>query len=150
MSGIVGGVGSKSGILGRTELEYETGTWTPVIKYNANVGGDEAGEFNITYALYTRIGNLVEIELRMVNGGGAPTHAYSMVISGLPFTTQESVYRAIGSAVATNYFNMTVMCDNWADNTINFVHGTETYYTFSNLTSSSRIAFYGIYQTLDA
>ena len=150
MSGIVGNVGSKSGLVGKTELYYETGTWTPVIKYNANVGGDEAGEFNITWALYTRIGNLVEIELRMVNGGGAPTHSYTMVISGLPFTTQESSYRAIGSAVATNYFNMTVMSDNWADNSLNFVQGTESYYTFSNLTSSSRIAFYGIYQTLDA
>ena len=150
MSGIIGGAGSRSGVIGETELEYETGTWTPVIKYNANVGSDEAGEFNITYANYTRIGNLVQIELRMANGGGAPTHAYTLVISGLPFATQDTVYRAIGSAVATNYFNMTVMCDNWADNTINFVQGTESYYTFSNLTSSSQLAFYGIYKTTDA
>ena len=151
MSGIIGGAGSKSGIIGQTELEYETGDWTPVLKYNANVGSDEAGEFNVTYATYIRIGNLVEIELRMQHGGGGPTsNAYTIVVSGLPFTTQDSVYRAIGSAVATNYFNMTVMCDNWADNTINFVHGTETYFHWDDITSSGQIAFFGVYKTTDA
>ena len=28
MSGIIGGAGSRSGIIGQTELEYEPGTWT--------------------------------------------------------------------------------------------------------------------------
>ena len=32
MSGIVGGAGSKSGVIGTTELEYETGSWTPIIR----------------------------------------------------------------------------------------------------------------------
>ena len=29
MSGIIGGAGSKSGVIGQTELDYEEGTWTP-------------------------------------------------------------------------------------------------------------------------
>ena len=29
MSGIIGSIGSKSGIIGETELDYEEGTWTP-------------------------------------------------------------------------------------------------------------------------
>ena len=29
MSGIIGGAGSKSGIIGQTELDYEEGEWTP-------------------------------------------------------------------------------------------------------------------------
>ena len=75
----------------------------------------------------------------------------TLVISNLPFTTQDSPYRAIGSAVATNYFNMTVMCDNWAADTINFAHGTgDGYLVWNQVTSSGQIAFYAIYQTPDA
>ena len=29
MSGIIGGAGSKSGVIGETELDYEKGVWTP-------------------------------------------------------------------------------------------------------------------------
>ena len=30
MSGIIGGAGSKSGIIGHTELDYEEGTFDPI------------------------------------------------------------------------------------------------------------------------
>ena len=47
MSGIVGGAGSKSGIIGETELDYEEGTWTPSY---SNV------DTSINAGFYTKIG----------------------------------------------------------------------------------------------
>ena len=40
MSGIVGGAGSKSGVIGTTEIDYETGSFTPTIEFG--------GAFRIT------------------------------------------------------------------------------------------------------
>jgi len=47
MSGIIGGAGSKSGIIGTTELDYEEGTFTPAVaSWTATVAS----------ATYTKIG----------------------------------------------------------------------------------------------
>ncbi len=56
MSGIVGGAGSKSGVIGTTELDYEKGTWTPVFKGN-NTGSVIA--HTISHATYVKIGKFV-------------------------------------------------------------------------------------------
>ena len=150
MSGIINSAGSKSGIIGKTELEYEVGTWTPVVQINGS-GDDEAGEFTLTFANYTRIGNLVSIEMRMQESGNAPSTDNSLTISNLPFTTFENVYRPIGSAVASGYFNMTVMVDNWGDNVINFNRGdADGYYHWDEVSNSAQIAFFAVYQTTDA
>ena len=52
MSGIIGGAGSKSGVIGETELDYEEGTWT------VTVGGATASLGN-TVGYYTKIGKMV-------------------------------------------------------------------------------------------
>jgi hypothetical protein len=55
MSGIIGGAGSKSGVIGITEIDYEEGTWTPVIDCEGS------GSFNLNSSYntgsYIRIGN---------------------------------------------------------------------------------------------
>ena len=55
MSGIIGGAGSKSGVIGTTELDYEEGTWTVAITCE---GG---GSFNVNASYntgtYIKIGN---------------------------------------------------------------------------------------------
>ena len=55
MSGIIG-VGSKSGIIGETELDYEEGSYTPSIKFGSSAGFDA---WNHVYGWYTKIGNVV-------------------------------------------------------------------------------------------
>ena len=53
MSGIIGGAGSRSGIIGETEIDYEEGSWTPA-----------STSINLTPssgANYTRIGNRVTV-----------------------------------------------------------------------------------------
>ena len=48
MSGIVGSTGSRSGVIGTTELDYEEGTFTAS---NPNVSG-----YGFPHATYTKIG----------------------------------------------------------------------------------------------
>ena len=79
MSGIVGQAGSKSGVIGETEIDYETGEWTP--------SGDTwtlAG--TVFKGTYTKIGNLVIAEVMFesvtTNSGGSVTNR----LNGLPFT----------------------------------------------------------------
>ena len=55
MSGIIGGAGSKSGIIGETELDYEEGEWTPtkVATYGFTDGTE------VLTGKYIKIGTLV-------------------------------------------------------------------------------------------
>lgn len=98
MSGIINSTGSKSGIIGFTEIDYEEGTWTPVIKT-----GDPSWGTTITYTggtqgyTYTKIGNLCHLEYKN-SGGSASAHSGADVkIEGLPFT---SVSQAISGILA--------------------------------------------------
>ena len=77
MSGVIGGAGSKSGIIGQTELDYEEGTFTPVIA---------SWTTNANYAVYTKIGRLVIIHMYIIGTGGTAPSGYT-AITGLPFTT---------------------------------------------------------------
>tara|TARA_Y100000310_G_scaffold240484_1_gene244301 strand:- start:228 stop:680 length:453 start_codon:yes stop_codon:yes gene_type:complete len=54
MSGIIGGAGSKSGVIGTTEIDYEEGTWTP--DFEAAGGGSMGATVQ---GHYTKIGNTV-------------------------------------------------------------------------------------------
>tara|TARA_R110000803_G_scaffold117715_1_gene186211 strand:+ start:364 stop:786 length:423 start_codon:yes stop_codon:yes gene_type:complete len=72
MSGIIGGAGSKSGVIGTTELDYEEGTWTPT---------DSQGAFSWN-GQYTKIGGIVTIRAHGTNGG---TSAGTITFAGLPF-----------------------------------------------------------------
>jgi hypothetical protein len=77
MSGIIDTVGSRSGVIGTTELDYEEGTFTPVVA---------SWTASVNYAAYTKIGRVVTIEIHMAGTGGTAPSAYTAV-TGLPFTT---------------------------------------------------------------
>ena len=89
MSGIVGGAGSKSGVIGSTEIPggYEEGIFSITAGSNSLWGSDN--DFN-----YVKVGKLcwVSGSLR-VNGGGN-----DMLISGLPFTCQADHSSGSGNA----------------------------------------------------
>ena len=57
MSGVINSAGSKSGVIGTTELEYEEGTYTPVATGTSSNPSNASG----STAAYERIGNLVHI-----------------------------------------------------------------------------------------
>jgi len=52
MSGIIGGAGSKSGVIGTTELNYEEGTWTPTFQ-------NDTDGLALYDAVYRVVGDLV-------------------------------------------------------------------------------------------
>ena len=57
MSGIINSAGSKSGVIGTTELDYEEGTWTP------NVGSDAT--YNAQTGIYQKVGNCVTCQFQI-------------------------------------------------------------------------------------
>jgi hypothetical protein len=78
MSGIIGGAGSKSGVIGQTELDYEEGTFT--VSSNTGTIGSETG-------FYTRIGNLCQFSIYAYNFTGQ-TGGVAFDLYGLPFTSK--------------------------------------------------------------
>ena len=83
MSGIVGGPGSKSGVIGETEIDYEEGNWTPT---GTNVAGTSVGK-------YIKIGSMVHIQGWIIASASASTGSQ---FGGLPFTADTGVGNAQG------------------------------------------------------
>ena len=79
MSGIIGGAGSKSGVIGETELYYEEGEWTPI---------PSTGSFTTVSGRrgYTRMGGICFCNAYL---GNMADGAFA-TLSGLPFTTRPS------------------------------------------------------------
>ena len=106
MSGNIGGAGSKSGTIGRTELDYEEGTWTPVC---GTVG------FGYQDGTYAKVGNLVHVSMYgQWNASGTPG-----TITGLPFTISN---RSCMGVVSLNKVN-TITVAPFA-----YCTGTQTYF----------------------
>jgi len=82
MSGIIGSAGSKSGVIGTTELDYEEGTWTPELY----IAGTISSVHNYNSGVYTRIGNILHLSFYWYHAG-ATAGAGAMTIKNLPFTS---------------------------------------------------------------
>ena len=83
MSGLIGGAGSKSGMISETELDYEEGEWTPA----SSNGGWTIG--SLVKNRYVRIGNICHLYFFFylpASGSGNITG------SGLPFTPKATHY----------------------------------------------------------
>ena len=87
MSGVIGRAGSKSGVIGTTELEYEEGEWTPNVTAGGTSMSTSRGN-DSPEAFYTRIGNTVYLT---INLWGLPIGSSSgaLLIKDLPFTSAE-------------------------------------------------------------
>ncbi len=92
MSGLIGGAGSKSGVIGTTELDYEEGVFTATAGSNS---------LYATYNVfsYVKFGKLCWIsgQTRVQSSGGG----YDMLISGLPFTCQSAPTNGTGNGYGT-------------------------------------------------
>ena len=89
MSGLIGGAGSKSGVIGETEIDYEEGIWTPSSLTISGASGswslDSAGD----YIAYTKIGRVCFIQGAFEVATMTAT-AGRFNILGLPFTSRSS------------------------------------------------------------
>jgi len=78
MSGIIGGAGSKSGVIGTTELDYEEGTFSPVpMAGSTDINSSSTGK-------YIKIGKLVTITISSVQVRSSNTGIFQ-IVGGLPF-----------------------------------------------------------------
>jgi len=101
MSGIIGQVGARSGIVGSTtdstQLDYEEGTFTPTFL----TGGSASSTLDSAYGFYIKIGNFVSVFIRIniTSGGGSG----NITVSGLPFTSISSTgFVTTGVIVTSN------------------------------------------------
>jgi hypothetical protein len=89
MSGLIGGAGSKSGVIGTTELDYETGTFTPT-----------ATSLSSSAGRYTKIGRIVTCWWYSRNNQLTPSRTD---YAGLPFTAVAGGTGQFTSGVACAY-----------------------------------------------
>ena len=86
MSGLVGQVGARAGVVGSTtdstQLDFEQGTWTPGIT-GATLFGTPSGAPSGTY---TKVGNVVSVFATFTNVEITSVSGYAY-ITGLPFNT---------------------------------------------------------------
>ena len=130
MSGIIGGAGSKSGVIGQTEIDYEEGTWTPT----------GSGMSTIHKATYVRIGKHCTVYgfwQNVTGSGGDCTGA------GLPFSTEATIYPAGVTSSDKNYTGLAVRISNntWACRN----HINDTQLTTGNM-NGKYVAFGCTYQ----
>tara|TARA_R100001082_G_C4353142_1_gene155529 strand:- start:314 stop:751 length:438 start_codon:yes stop_codon:yes gene_type:complete len=81
MSGLVGQIGSRSGLIGTTELEYEEGVWTATLASGAGSTPTNANGH------YTKIGRLVHVVFS--SSISASYNGTAVQVSGLPFTCSQ-------------------------------------------------------------
>ena len=101
MSGIIGGAGSRSGVIGITELDYEEGTWTPIpIR---QVGGAVAfsGASTINSATYMKIGRYVTVNCEYTFGTISSQGSAVSGMTGLPYAPA-IVYESVGCVFQNN------------------------------------------------
>ena len=90
MSGIINSAGSKSGVIGTTELDYEEGTWTPSM-------GSFSHGLSQTHGWYTKIGNVVHASFTVTRNSG--TDASTIHLDGLPFNSHDSGQHTDGGLI---------------------------------------------------
>jgi len=103
MSGIIGGAGSKSGVIGQTELDYEEGTWTPLIAGAGGSGGSTSGGEGD----YVKIGNLVYFSMYGYIGV-VGSESGNLQVTGLPYT-QTGFANAITVTIGSHAMDTTDM-----------------------------------------
>ena len=86
MSGVVGGAGSKSGVIGETELDYEEGTWDAANDGITLIASDVSDGPH-----YTKIGRMVTVYGFISTN---QTSSGDFLITGLPYTNAGSAQGA--------------------------------------------------------
>ena len=87
MSGLINSAGSKSGVIGTTELDYEEGTWTAA--FVAQTGSITIAASH-DQGLYTKIGRTVHVQGYLAVDS-VSTPSGGLEISGLPFSSGAEV-----------------------------------------------------------
>lgn len=120
MSGLISSAGSKSGVIGQTEIEYESGIFSAELRgqgARANtpvIANNTSGK----YAHYVRVGDLVHIDIYFgnVNTNGS---SGQLQITNLPFNANGRVSTiSVGFLVNMGYTQYSTPVLTIADTTI--------------------------------
>ena len=108
MSGLIGGAGSRSGIIGETEIDYEEGLFTGTFE---DESGDNAGMTGSqTAGFYTKIGRTVTIsgrfEASSISGMGGNDALY---LTGLPFPPNTTSYNAMTAGAISHASGLNIV-----------------------------------------
>jgi len=150
MSGIIGSAGSKSGVIGTTEIEYEEGEWIPVFKENNSA----TVTFTITDASYIKIGRMVFCSMRCTrNDSGSFSGS---VTWSAPFVSENisghSSWCPCGTAWPGSAEVAIVLQDNYASDIFNAAKsntsGVSEYINYTNLANTDIMAAAFQYQTV--
>ncbi len=88
MSGFINTAGSKSGIIGTTELFYESGTFSPGLQQGSNNAQSYAGR----HGNYTRVGDIVFVTFELVISDFGSMSGTCRLYN-MPFTcTSQTIY----------------------------------------------------------
>ena len=88
MSGLIGGVGSRSGVIGETEIDYEEGTFLP--KLVGASGGEVGYQSNGQSGTYTKIGRVVNVNFYIgINSQG--NCSGQLCVSNFPFIVADTI-----------------------------------------------------------
>tara|TARA_R100000808_G_scaffold25075_1_gene61365 strand:+ start:3305 stop:3727 length:423 start_codon:yes stop_codon:yes gene_type:complete len=83
MSGIIGGLGSNSGIIGQTETDYEEGTWTMTHGW-MTCTNNHTGQ-------YTKVGNMVHVYADVTITGASDSSQTGGRLGGFPFNGKSGI-----------------------------------------------------------
>jgi hypothetical protein len=98
MSGIINSAGSKSGVIGTTELDYEEGTFNVAME---GTTGDPTQNYDAQHGHYTKIGNRVFCSFRVVMASGISAGSGYLHLTGFPFTNLNTAGNRNGGSVGT-------------------------------------------------
>ena len=141
MSGIIGDSGTRSGIIGQTDLSYETGTW------GATYSG-YSGANNITNTTYTRMGNMVYFFCHCA-GDGSPDGS-QFVVLGLPFVPSANGGAAVISTTSDYDSGSLMTFRVFGSGGVGYISGHEPDYTdltydMLDFDNSKYVALFGFY-----
>ena len=105
MSGIIGSVGSKSGVIGETELDYETGTWIVTCQNSVSLYAD------YRTGAYTKIGRMVTCggQIRIDNSQGGADLIIHLPFTSAPTSAQQSDFYTCSVRAYTLNINSDVL-----------------------------------------
>jgi len=88
MSGIIGGAGSKSGVIGETELDYEYGDFTPIVTAGGTQMSTGGGASIIGY--YVKIGRTATLSMKLWSIP-VGTSSGAILVTNMPFAPAKDV-----------------------------------------------------------
>ena len=86
--------------------DYEEGTFTPIVA-DAASGGNTASSYTTNIGWYTKIGNLVNIQIRLRNiNEGSISGSSVIYIRGFPFAMEQRTNALVVGHTNTSRFNV--------------------------------------------